>query len=106
MSPRVVEFDWDDANIAHIARHDVVPAEVQEAFFDNDAFNKPHDLRNGEVRYTMLGQTRAGRLLAVVYAIRNGAVRPVTAYTASRKDERSYEASRRENGTQHSRFRF
>ena len=38
MSPRVVEFDWDDANIAHIARHDVVPAEVQEAFFDNDAF--------------------------------------------------------------------
>jgi uncharacterized DUF497 family protein len=66
MSPRVVEFDWDDANIAHIARHDVVQAEVKEAFLDNDSFAKPYGVRNGEMRYTMLGRTRADRLLSIV----------------------------------------
>lgn len=28
-------FDWDDANIAHIARHDVEPHETEEAYGSN-----------------------------------------------------------------------
>jgi hypothetical protein len=27
-----IELEWDDANIEHIARHGVTPAEVEEAF--------------------------------------------------------------------------
>lgn len=27
-------FDWDDDNIAHIARHDVEPEEVKEVFYN------------------------------------------------------------------------
>jgi uncharacterized DUF497 family protein len=106
MSPRVVEFDWDDANIEHIALHDVVPSEVKEAFLDNDAIDKPFGVRNGEMRYSMLGRTAAGRLLRVVYVIRKGALRPVTAYTATRRDQRSFESGRRKDGTRYSRFRF
>jgi hypothetical protein len=29
-----VEFDWDEANEEHIARHAVTPEEAEEAFFD------------------------------------------------------------------------
>jgi uncharacterized DUF497 family protein len=27
-------FDWDDANVDHLARHDVTPEEAEEALLD------------------------------------------------------------------------
>ena len=30
----VVGFDWNEANIEHIAEHDVTPDEVEEVFSD------------------------------------------------------------------------
>ncbi|MGA2249927.1 MAG: hypothetical protein ABSG47_05020 [Terracidiphilus sp.] len=42
-------FDWDDANIAHLAGHDVKPEEAEQIIL-----NRPVDLsseiRNGEKR--------------------------------------------------------
>jgi uncharacterized DUF497 family protein len=43
-------FDWDEANIDHIADHDVAPFEVEEAFTDPDriaaeAYNTPTERR-------------------------------------------------------------
>lgn len=29
---KVLVFEWDEANIGHIARHDVVPKEAEEVF--------------------------------------------------------------------------
>ena len=75
----MVRFDWDEANIGHIARHDVIPGEVEEAFA-----NAPVELssyvRNGEARYAIAGATDAGRVLFVVYTLSAESLRVVTAH--------------------------
>ena len=48
-------FDWDDKNVAHIARHNVEPEEAEEVFFD-----KPFIRRSRDGRYIALGQSWAG----------------------------------------------
>jgi hypothetical protein len=82
-------FDWDEANIAHIAEHDVTPSEAEEVIT-----NHPLDLgyvpRNGEVRLRQAGETAAGRILAVITTVRNGLTRVVTAYPASRALRATY----------------
>jgi hypothetical protein len=36
------EFDWDAANVGHIARHDVMPEEIEEVF------SRPYAIEIGE----------------------------------------------------------
>lgn len=33
---KIIGFDWDEANIAHLAKHNVLPKEAEEVFFDKD----------------------------------------------------------------------
>jgi hypothetical protein len=42
-------FDWDDANVIHIAEHDVVPEEAKEAIL-GDALDIEFDIADGEER--------------------------------------------------------
>jgi uncharacterized DUF497 family protein len=83
-------FDWDDANIRHIARHKVLKEEVQEAFLDEFALQGPTAWRHNELRYEMTGETNAGRILAVIFIIRKGIIRTVTSYSAEPKAIREY----------------
>jgi len=82
-------FDWDEANVAHIAEHDVTPLEAEEV-----VTNHPLDLgyvsRNGEMRLRQAGETSAGRVLAIITTVRNGLTRVVTAYPASRSLRATY----------------
>ena len=85
-----MEFDWDAANIDHIARHSVEPDEVEAAFADprrmaEEAYSVP-----GERRRAVIGVTDAGRLLYVVYTMRRGAIRTVTARNANARQRRRY----------------
>lgn len=78
-------FDWDDANVSHIAENGVTIDEVAEAFNDDlvmtfDAYDVA-----GEKREAIIAKTLAGRYLKVVYTIRGGLLRVVTAHTAKRK---------------------
>lgn len=83
-------FDWDDANIEHIAEHDVVPEEAEEILLRNplDYDFDPDD--NGEPRWTYLGETESGRILMVVITIRCERARVVTAYDPDRQDRLLY----------------
>lgn len=82
-------FDWDEANTAHIARHGVSRDDAEAVFY-----NAPRELEgrtvNGEARQTIIGPTDAGSLLVVVWTIREGTVRVVTAYPAKAKLRRWY----------------
>ena len=71
-------FDWDEANTQHIARHQVEPAEVEEAFAGRHLL-----LRSWEGRKALLGRTAAGRYLIVAFVVRDGVVRVITARTMS-----------------------
>ena len=45
--PLPMQFDWKEANIAHIARHDVTPEEAEQVV-ENDPIDAGAVLRNGE----------------------------------------------------------
>lgn len=75
-------FDWDSANIAHIAEHDVQPLEAEEVVVGNP-LDLDYSVRDGEPRFRQVGETVAGRILAVITTERHGLTRVVTAYPAS-----------------------
>jgi hypothetical protein len=56
----VFEFDWDEANLAHIARHAVTRAEVEEVFAGPMVFINP-ETEEGEIRIVEIGRTVAGK---------------------------------------------
>ncbi len=83
-------FDWDAANIGHIARHGVTPEEAEEAMRDFRRLRTPAYEFEGEVRAGILGMTEGGRTLVVVFTHRRGAFRVVTARLAGRRDRQRY----------------
>lgn len=72
----ITDFEWDDDNIEHIARHGVSPDEVESVAFDDEPWVKKG---RGGTRY-LLGYTVAGRYLFVVYVLKGkGRARAITA---------------------------
>ena len=90
MSPRIARFDWDAGNLGHIARHDVSSDEVQEAILDRFCMLESSEVRSGHLRYRATGETVAGRIVTVIFEIRDGSIRTVTAYTAPKKKQIAY----------------
>ena len=77
-------FDWDEANEAHVARHNITPEEVEQVFA-NDPMDLGADVVDGEERYTAVGQTKRLRVLVLVWTMRGDAIRPITAFDASER---------------------
>ena len=79
-----IEFDWDEANIGHIARHSVTPEEAEPVIL-----NEPVDLgmenMEGEERQLNLGATKRGRVLLVVTTWRENQIRVVTSFEPIKK---------------------
>ncbi len=79
MRGQEIDFDWDKANIGHVARHRVQPEEAEQVIV-----NRPVDLGmeivESEERYISLGATLQGRVLIVVTTWREDRVRVVTAF--------------------------
>jgi uncharacterized DUF497 family protein len=84
-----MSFDWDEANIAHIAKHNVSPLEAEEA-----ATHRPIAIeyltRNGEERFVQIGETLAGRVLLIATTPRNGLIRVITAHDVDLSKRTSY----------------
>lgn len=76
-------FDWDDANVSHIARHRIKPAEAEQVIKGASLPIRRED-DGEEERHTELGETASGRLLIVVWTWRRGRIRVVTAFQPGR----------------------
>ena len=74
-----VHFDWDSANIGHIAAHDVVPEEAEEVIL-GDPLDIGFEVVEGEERSSHVGQTNLGRILWIVITFRGERMRVVTAF--------------------------
>jgi len=88
----IIEFEWDDGNIEHIARHGVSPDEVEDVAFDDEPW-----IRKGKkgTRY-MLGYSVAGRYLFVVYVLPGkGIARVITAMDMDDKTKKRYRKRRK-----------
>lgn len=85
-------FDWDKANISHIARHNVDSKEAEEVFFNaNQQFAKDKKHSNVESRFSILGKTNQDRRLKVVFTVRKRKIRVVSSRDMSKKERRLYE---------------
>lgn len=77
---------WDKWNIDHIARHGVLPKQVEEVCHGDHVIRETYG-----GRLMIIGQTKDKKLLAMVLAPKDkGEYYPVTAYTASGKLRRIY----------------
>ena len=87
----IVELLWDDQNIAHIGRHQVTPAEVEEMVFGSTTVFLDAARPERPGRLVAPGETAAGRLLAV-YLDTPAAGRsyPLTARSMIAKEKRVY----------------
>lgn len=84
-----MEFHWDQGNTRHVARHRIMPQEAEQVL-GNDPLVVQFQARGNEERLLVLGQTDAGRLLAVIYTERNDRIRVVTAYPMTKRLEKIY----------------
>ncbi len=83
-------FDWDDANIGHIAEHGVYPDEAEEIVLGDTLEMGFEKSELGEDRWSYVGETLRGRVLQVVITMRGEKIRVVTAFRPTTRDEISY----------------
>jgi uncharacterized DUF497 family protein len=84
-----MEFDWDEENTRHMTRHAIRPVEAEDVLRTGPIVIQFQE-HGGEERILVLGQTKAGRLLAVVYTEREDRIRVVTAYPMTKRLEKIY----------------
>jgi hypothetical protein len=83
-------FDWDEANVRHLGRHSVDPQEAEQAVLDPDAIMLEVQIEGDEDRVKAIGRTASGRIIATVFTFRGEAIRPITAYDATTRDQSMY----------------
>src|SRR5579884_54515 len=84
------EFDWDEANCNHVREAGVEPEEAEEALLDPQWISRDVYNLHGEHRRGAIGATENGRLLFVVFTMRRGRVRVITARGATLAEKRRY----------------
>lgn len=88
-----IEFDWDQYNKnKNNAKHNVTYIEAEEIFhYKKKIIIEDRKHSDQEIRYITYGITAFGRLLAVIYTLRKGKIRIISARPQSRKERRQYE---------------
>jgi uncharacterized DUF497 family protein len=86
-------FHWDAGNAdKNWDLHQVSQAECEQVFFNRPILVGPDEKHSqGEPRYAALGQTNAGRWLAVIFTVRGSLLRIISARDMSRRERRVYE---------------
>lgn len=91
--PDPLSFEWDKGNIdKNLTKHGVSNREAEEAFKNKPVFLF-EDLKHSqkEKRYGLFGQTDKGRLLSIVFTIRNNKVRIISTRDISKNERMVYE---------------
>ena len=84
-------FDWDSGNLLKVwDTHKVRPSECEEVFANRPFGSKPANDTPIEERHLVFGKTNEGRLLAVVYTMRDRLIRVISPRPMSRKERREY----------------
>lgn len=88
-----VGFDWDEGNREkNWSKHRVRTHECEQMFFNRPIMIwKDSKHSETEERFAALGKTNEGRRLAVVFTIRGGTIRVISAQEQNKKERRAYE---------------
>jgi uncharacterized DUF497 family protein len=97
MNKYALIFEWDEANIEHIARHAVTPQEAEEV-----VLGEPLDIElqiaegsDEEERLVQIGTTAKGRILQLLTTWRKGKARVISAWDAPKQLKLYYLAEMR-----------
>ncbi len=92
--PEIVEFEWDAGNEQkNWITHHVSAEEAEEPFFAEERLvleDKPHSTKQ-EKCYILIGKSKQGRLLFIVYTIRKEKIRIISSRDADKKEVLLYE---------------
>ena len=87
-------FQWDKGNLLKIwEKHRVTPVECEQIFFNRPlitAQDVKHSIK--EPRFYALGNTDRGRLLFVVFTVRENLIRIISARDMNRKERKVYKS--------------
>lgn len=89
--PQPLEFEWDKHNSNKIRlRHSITPTETEQAFFDDYSifFDSKHS--TSENRYQLIGKNNTGKVLFIVFTLRNNKIRIISARSANKKERNNY----------------
>lgn len=87
-----IEFEWDEGNREKNKKHRVEDQEAEEVFFDEqkktfaDRVHSQH-----EERFRVIGKTKQGKLLFVVFTMRRHKIRIISVRMVNRKEACLYE---------------
>lgn len=84
-----MEFDWDEANILHLARHDITPDEAMQVIENGTVFID-FEFVDGEPRTTETGHTLSGRFLTLITTERETRTRVATGWDATKAQRIAY----------------
>ena len=86
-----MSFEWDEEKAAaNVAKHGIRFDYAARVFLDPYRIEMPDDREEyGEVRYKTIGMVD-NRVLVVVYTIRNGHIRLISARRAEQYEQRQY----------------
>jgi uncharacterized protein len=92
-------FEWDFHNSEKIrTRHGVAPTECEQIFF-NLPLIVEDDTKHSQIenRFFSLGKTDAGKLLFLVFTVRENKIRVISARDMNKKEKGVYQAHEEEN---------
>ena len=90
-----MSVEWSPAKaIANLAKHGVDFADAATALHDEGALTRVDPDSSGEDRFVSLAMDARGRVLVVVFTLREDVVRIVSSRRASRGERRTYERFR------------
>ncbi len=91
---KIIEFEWDQWNVEkNRASNKVMPEEIEQAFFDTNKvlLKSSKIIFDNENRLIMIGKTKTERLLFIVFTLREGRVRVISARDLNSKEGHLYE---------------
>ncbi len=85
-------FEWDKGNFEkNWIRHKVMQGECEQVFFNEPIIVFSDDKHSQiENRWYLLGRTDAGRLLFIVFTIRENLIRIISARDMNKKERKNY----------------
>jgi uncharacterized protein len=92
--PEILEFEWDAGNEQkNLITHRVRAEEAEEPFFAEERVIL-EDIRHStkqEARFILIGKSKQGRILFIVYTIRKEKIRIISSRDADKKEVLLYE---------------
>lgn len=92
------EFEWDSGNSSKSKdKHGIDIEEVESVFHIRDGVSLGRQISPPvlEERLCVVGPAYTGRMLSIVFTLRDGRVRPISSRLASRKERNLYEEVRK-----------